>query len=216
MASTNITPIRPMPDDIDPPTDEAITAAAHAIAEALVRRGESLAVAEGSTGGYLAHVLTQQPGASAWFRAGIVSYTDYAKQLLLRVASETIEDHGSISVEATVQMARLTRRMFNTDWSIAITGFADNRQPAKSTEPVPGAPQTNPVGVLRVDGEIADAIAGATIISIIGQGEHALAADGEGVQWQEHLVPSPDRSAYKRGATLVALELLRDRIEQSD
>ena len=61
-----------------------------------------------------------------------------------------------------------------------------------------------------------DAIAGATIISIIGQGEHALAADGEGVQWQEHLVPSPDRSAYKRGATLVALELLRDRIEQSD
>ncbi|HAH15674.1 MAG TPA: hypothetical protein DCL45_06525, partial [Chloroflexi bacterium] len=92
---------------------------------------------------------------------------------------------------------------------------ADNRQPAKSTEPVPGAPKTNPVGVLRVDGEIAEAIAGATIISIIGQGEHALAADGEGVQWQEHLVPSPDRAAYKRGATLVALELLRDRIEQS-
>ncbi len=205
-----------MPDDIDPPTDEALASAAQAIAKALVRRGETLAIAEGSTGGYLAHVLTQQTGASAWFRAGIVSYTDYAKQLLLRVASETIEDHGSISVEATVQMARLTRRLFNTDWSIAITGYADNRHPATSAERVPGAPLTNPAGVLKVDGEIADAIAGATIISIIGQGEHATAADGEGVQWQEHLVPSPDRNAYKRGAALVALELLRDRIEQSD
>ena len=205
-----------MPDDIDPPTDEALASAAQAIAKALVRRGETLAIAEGSTGGYLAHVLTQQTGASAWFRAGIVSYTDYAKQLLLRVASETIEDHGSISVEATVQMARLTRRLFNTDWSIAITGYADNRHPATSADPAPGAPGANPAGVLKVDGEIADAIAGATIISIIGQGEHATAADGEGVQWQEHLVPSPDRHAYKRGAALVALELLRDRIEQSD
>jgi PncC family amidohydrolase len=63
----------------------------------LNERGEKLVVAEGATGGALAHLLTQVPGSSAWFRAGFVAYTDFPKQLILRVSTETILEQGTAS-----------------------------------------------------------------------------------------------------------------------
>lgn len=125
---------------------------AHQLGELLAQRGETVAVAEGATGGLLAHLLTQVPGSSAWFCAGVVAYTDYAKQLRLRVSTETILERGSISLEATAQMARLTRRLFGTDWALAVTGYADNTAPAPS-ERAPGIPDANPPGVPRIETE---------------------------------------------------------------
>src|SRR5688572_6040316 len=96
----------------------------------LRERGEKLTVAEGATGGALSHIITQVPGSSGWFRAGIVAYSDFPKQLILRVSSETIQDQGAISAESTVQMARLARRLMATDWGLAVTGYADDTAPA--------------------------------------------------------------------------------------
>src|SRR5206468_2639836 len=64
---------------------------AERLALVLCERGQTLAVAEGATGGLLAHLLTQVPGSSGWFRAGVVAYTDFAQQLILRVEAEQRE-----------------------------------------------------------------------------------------------------------------------------
>src|SRR5687768_819492 len=118
---------------------------AQRLGEVLVGRGEKLTVAEGSTGGALSHILTQVPGSSAWYRAGIVAYTDFPKQLILRVSTETIHDQGSISAEATVQMARLARRLMASDWGLAVTGYADDTAPALGDR-AQGVPGATPAG----------------------------------------------------------------------
>ena len=177
---------------------------AERLARLLTERGETLAVAEGATGGWLAHLLTQVPGSSAWFRAGVVAYTDYPKQLLLRVATQTLEDRGSISPEATVQMARLARRLFATHWALAVTGYADDRAPAPG-ERAPGVPATNPPGAPRIESERRAPSAGLTYLAAAGL---APAGDGDTSSWEERRLPAADRATYKHAAAAAALELL--------
>jgi nicotinamide mononucleotide (NMN) deamidase PncC len=189
--------------------EESLAAQVGAI---LAERGETLAVAEGASGGWLAHRLTQVPGSSAWFRAGIVAYTDYPKRLLLRVATQTIDRQGGISAEATVQMARLARRLFGVTWAIALTGYADARAPAPSPTPPGALPETPPVPLgpppeLEPAPEPARRAPepGLTYLAVAhlepGQG-------GDAFSWEERLLPAPDRAAYKEAAAAAALEAL--------
>jgi hypothetical protein len=202
-----------LPDDVSAPDPSDVARAAFAVANAVSRRDQTVAVVEGATGGYLAHVLTTVPGASGWFRAGIVAYTDYPKQLLLRVSTDTIEARGSISAETAIQMARLARRLFATDWAVAVTGYADDTLPAPSVR-APSAPGDVPSGYALVQGEIREPVAGATIVAIAGApGIGDDATDDASISWQEHLVPSPDRDGYRRGAALVALEYLLEHLD---
>lgn len=199
-----------------PPTDtgqsqresESETLAAR-LGRLLEERGQTVAIAEGATGGALAHALTQVPGSSAWFRAGIVAYTDYPKQLLLRVATETIDERGSISAEATMQMARLARRLFATDWSIAVTGYADRSVPATGPR-APGIAQTNPVGVTRIDLPQAAPHPGLTYIAVSGVASND---QGDHQSWEERLLPAEDRTIYKEAAVATAIETLITAIE---
>lgn len=170
----------------------------------LKERGQTLAVAEGATGGLLAHLLTQVPGSSAWFRAGIVAYTEYAKQLILRVSTETVEEHGSISLEATVQMSRIARRLFGTDWSIAITGYADDSRPAPSVK-APGIPARNPEGAPRVEEEKRPPTAGLTYVAVSGP---ASAGQPDAHSWEEYELEASDRMTYKENAAATAIESL--------
>lgn len=203
-----------LPGDVAAPSEAEVARAAAAVAASILRRGQTVTVIEGATGGYLAHVLTTVPGATAWFRAGIVAYTEYPKQLLLRVSTETIEARGAISAEATIQMARLARRLFSTDWAVAVTGYADGTSPAVPTALAPGAPGAIPTGYAMVTGEIRDPVAGATIVAIAGgTGTGEVAAADADISWQEHLVPAPDRDGYRRGAALVALEYLLEHLD---
>jgi nicotinamide mononucleotide (NMN) deamidase PncC len=212
VADAHPTGIPVLPVDVSAPNPSDLSRAAAAVAEAITRRNQTVAVIEGATGGYLAHVLTTVPGSSKWFRAGIVAYTDYPKQLLLRVSTDTIESRGSISAETTIQMARLARRLFAVDWAVAITGYADDTSPAPSVR-APGAPGDVPAGCALVQGEIRDPVAGATIVAIAGTpGAGDESAEDADVSWQEHLVPAPDRDGYRRGASLVALEYLLEHL----
>lgn len=190
-------------------TNSDTPAAVSRLAAALSERGQTLAVAEGATGGALAHLLTQAPGSSAWFRAGIIAYTDYAKQLLLRVSTESIEERGSISPEATVQMARLARRLFNADWAIGITGFADGTAPAPSAR-APGVPPTNAAGVSIIPAEHRAPEPGLTFIAISGR---AAGPQGDSQTWEEHTLAAPDRATYQRNAAIAAIELLLQTLE---
>ena len=94
------------------------------IAGMLAAGGKTLAVAESCTGGLLAKKITDLPGASDWFAAGVVSYSNDSKTALLGVPEDLITTHGAVSEEVAESMARAVRKNCNADYALAITGIA--------------------------------------------------------------------------------------------
>lgn len=94
------------------------------VVKLLVGRGESLAVAESCTGGLLAGRITEVPGASEVFERGVVTYSNRAKEELLGIPAQVIDECGAVSPEVARLMAEGVREKARTDWGIGITGIA--------------------------------------------------------------------------------------------
>ena len=90
----------------------------------LIERGLSLATAESCTGGVIASRFTAMPGASAYFRCGVVSYSNEAKVDVLGVDPATIAQYGAVSEQVARQMAEGVRRIAGADFAVATTGIA--------------------------------------------------------------------------------------------
>lgn len=84
----------------------------------------TLAVAESCTGGTIASRFTAMAGSSAYFLAGVVAYANEAKQDILGVRKEDIEQYGAVSEVVARQMAEGARRVAKADYAIATTGIA--------------------------------------------------------------------------------------------
>lgn len=104
--------------------DEQIAELVQRIAAVLCAKSARLAVAESCTGGWIGKVLTDQPGSSAWFGYGVVTYSDEAKRDLLQVAEETLAAHGAVSQEVAEQMATGARLASAAEIAVAVTGIA--------------------------------------------------------------------------------------------
>ncbi len=94
------------------------------VGEALRARGWTIALGESCTGGLLGHRLTQVPGSSDYFLGGVVAYAYDSKERLLGVRHQTLYDHGAVSRETAVEMARGARITFGADLGVSITGIA--------------------------------------------------------------------------------------------
>lgn len=92
--------------------------------ERLTQRAVTLAVAESCTGGMLAAAITDQPGSSAYFKGGVVAYSNDVKQGLLGVPAELLGRHGAVSAEVAQAMAEGARRQLGSDLAMSITGIA--------------------------------------------------------------------------------------------
>lgn len=92
--------------------------------EILTARGLKLAVAESCTGGTIASKFTAMAGASIYFMAGVVSYSNEAKRDILGVNMADIETYGAVSEQVARQMAEGVRRVAGADYAIATTGIA--------------------------------------------------------------------------------------------
>ncbi|HUW18555.1 MAG TPA: competence/damage-inducible protein A [Sedimentisphaerales bacterium] len=90
----------------------------------LARQKKTIAVAESCTGGLLAKLLTDIPGASRYFTVGWVTYSNDAKTSELGVAAGLIEEYGAVSEQVVLAMAEGARKRAQTDFAIAITGIA--------------------------------------------------------------------------------------------
>jgi nicotinamide-nucleotide amidase len=109
---------------------------ARRIAEALTRRGETLATVECSLGGALGDVLTDVAGASAWFVAAVVPYSAGAKSALLGLDREAFGADGVVSAFGAAALARAGKECLGADWALAETGIAGPRgQHRSSKEP---------------------------------------------------------------------------------
>ena len=104
----------------------------------LIERGETLAVAESCTGGKIASKFTAMAGASAYFLAGLTTYSNEAKTALLGVDPATIATHGAVSEETARAMAEGARRVTGANYAVATTGIAG---------PTGGSPE-KPVGTV--------------------------------------------------------------------
>ena len=93
------------------------------VAQALTDSGLTVATMESCTGGLMASTITDVPGSSAYFRGGIVSYSNEAK-IANGVPAETIRDHGAISAETAEAMARAAQHRLAADIGIGVTGVA--------------------------------------------------------------------------------------------
>lgn len=90
----------------------------------LENSGQTLAVAESCSGGYLSNLITNIPGSSKYFKGSVVAYSNEIKVKILDVDLSTIETYGAVSEEVVVQMAQNVRKIYNSDFGIAISGIA--------------------------------------------------------------------------------------------
>ncbi|MBV1951744.1 MAG: nicotinamide-nucleotide amidohydrolase family protein [Cycloclasticus sp.] len=94
------------------------------LAETLVEKNKTLAIAESCTGGWLSKVLTDLPGSSEWFLGGVVSYSNAAKCKLLHVDKDSLNQFGAVSTEVAQQMAAGAQRVFSASIALSTTGIA--------------------------------------------------------------------------------------------
>ena len=93
------------------------------IGKILARKKQTLAVAESCTGGLLASRITACPGASVYFRGGVVTYHASVKTDL-GVPAKLIKEHGEVSSQVAIQLAKFVRIRSRSSFGIGITGVA--------------------------------------------------------------------------------------------
>jgi nicotinamide-nucleotide amidase len=94
------------------------------VGQLLRARPATLSVAESCTGGLIADRITDVPGSSEYFVAGIVAYANAAKIRFLGVEERIIREHGAVSEECARSMAEGARARTGTDFALAVTGIA--------------------------------------------------------------------------------------------
>jgi nicotinamide-nucleotide amidase len=84
----------------------------------------TLATAESCSGGKIAEMITSIPGASEYFKGGIVAYSNDIKKEMLQVSDSVLRQYGAVSKAVVLQMAKGAKERFNTDYAIATSGIA--------------------------------------------------------------------------------------------
>ena len=106
------------------PDDDALHALPGQVGDALQSAHLMLATAESCTGGWIAKMVTDIPGCSAWFDCGMAAYSYEAKQALLGVRPETLTAHGAVSQETVLEMVSGALVTSGASIAVAVTGIA--------------------------------------------------------------------------------------------
>ena len=106
----------------------------------LRERGLKIAIAESCTGGLICDMITNVPGSSDYFMAGLVAYSDRSKIDILKVDEPSLVKHGAVSVEVAEQMAVGAMRLVGTDIGLSTTCIAGPG----------GATEGKPVGLVYI------------------------------------------------------------------
>ena len=107
--------------------------------EEFVKRGRTLGCVESFTGGLFAREMTKVPGASKFFKGGIVSYATEEKIRIVGVNENTVKQFGVVSQEVAAEMVGHGKFLLNVDYCISFTGNAG-----------PEAMENKPVGEVYI------------------------------------------------------------------
>ncbi|MGB9694389.1 MAG: CinA family protein [Caldisericaceae bacterium] len=109
------------------------------LSKLLLKRRLTLSVAESLTGGLLSKVITDVSGSSEYYLGGIVVYSVFAKEQIVKVPVQIVDNFGTVSAEVAYELARRVRAIFMSDLAISTTGIAG-----------PAAVEGKPVGLVYV------------------------------------------------------------------
>ena len=104
------------------------------LGEALVPLGWTVTTVESCTGGGIASAITDIAGSSGWFEQGVVTYSNEAKQSLVKVSLKTLQDQGAVSEQTVREMLTGAVSLSAADVAIAVSGIAG---PGGGTEDKP-------------------------------------------------------------------------------
>ncbi len=105
------------------------------LSQHLLTKQWCLVTAESCTGGEIAARLTDVPGSSQWFDAGLVTYSNAAKQRLLSVPAAVLTEYGAVSEQTVRAMAEGALIHSDANMSIAVSGVA-GPEGGTTTKPV--------------------------------------------------------------------------------
>ena len=94
------------------------------IQQYLYDKGKTLGTAESCTGGRIAEAIIAVPGASNYFKGGIICYTNEIKERLLHVDHQTLEKQTAVCEDVAIQMVKGACEALGVDYAIASTGVA--------------------------------------------------------------------------------------------
>ena len=104
------------------------------VSEILWETEKTVSTAESCTGGRIAEAIIAVPGASKYFKGGIISYINEVKENLLGVDHQVLEEKTAVCEEVAIAMVKGACKALNTDYAIAATGFAG---PTGGTKDIP-------------------------------------------------------------------------------
>ena len=106
----------------------------------LKKKKLKISFAESCTGGLLSSVITSNAGSSNVFNLGLVTYSNHAKQKILKVPNKVIKRYGAVSVQCCLSMVNNLSKISNSHINISITGIAGPK----------GGTRKKPVGLVFI------------------------------------------------------------------
>jgi len=100
------------------------TSPAELLSSLLLTNGNTLCIAESCTGGWVAKLITDLPGASKLFSGGVIAYANEVKENLLKVNKDTLLRKGAVSEETALEMARGIKLLTGSSHAVSTTGIA--------------------------------------------------------------------------------------------
>lgn len=94
------------------------------IHKTLIKKHKTIAVAESCTGGLLSSLLTKLSGSSNYYLLGVVTYSNKAKENVLKIPHSLIQKKGAVSKAVAEMMATNVKGLAKADYGIGITGIA--------------------------------------------------------------------------------------------
>lgn len=104
------------------------------VSEILWETEKTVGTAESCTGGRIAEAMIAVPGASKYFKGGIISYVNEIKESLLGVDHQLLEEKTAVCEEVAIEMVKGACKALNTHYAISATGFAG---PGGGTKEIP-------------------------------------------------------------------------------
>ncbi len=96
----------------------------HDLAELLVIHAASVCTVESCTGGWVSAAMTALPGSSRWFDRGWVVYSNRAKQEMLGVDAQLIDQYGAVSSQVIAALLQGALQRCQVDYALAVSGIA--------------------------------------------------------------------------------------------
>jgi len=105
-------------------TDRELSQLSTRVGQLLLARNASVTTAESCTGGWIAKVLTDIAGSSAWFERGFVTYSNEAKQQMVGVSESTLAQFGAVSEQVVREMALGALSEAGAQYALSVSGIA--------------------------------------------------------------------------------------------